>query len=102
EGVRTAADLAALPTDHVRAHYGVVLARTQMELRGIPCSDLELEEPERQQLFLAKSFETAPTPDTPDTVLFHRGFLCSPGLFLPLCNPGPRTAFPGFLRTGSH
>ncbi|HHA2711641.1 MULTISPECIES: Y-family DNA polymerase [Stenotrophomonas] len=56
EGVRTAADLAALPTDHVRAHYGVVLARTQMELRGIPCSDLELEEPERQQLVVSRTF----------------------------------------------
>lgn len=56
EGVRTAADLAALPTDHVRAHYGVVLARTQMELRGIPCSDLELEEPERKQLVVSRTF----------------------------------------------
>ncbi len=56
EGVRTAADLAALPTDHVRAHYGVVLARTQMELRGNPCSDLELEEPERQQLVVSRTF----------------------------------------------
>lgn len=56
EGVRTAADLAALPLDHVRARYGVVLARTQMELRGVPCGDLELEEPDRKQLVVSRTF----------------------------------------------
>lgn len=56
EGVRTAADLAALPTDHVRARYGVVLARTQTELRGIPCGDLELEEPDRKQIVVSRTF----------------------------------------------
>lgn len=56
EGVRTAADLAALPTDAVRARYGVVLARTQMELRGIPCADLELEEPDRKQIVVSRTF----------------------------------------------
>ena len=56
EGVQTAADLAALPADHVRARYGVVLARTQQELRGIPCGDLELEEPDRKQIVVSRSF----------------------------------------------
>lgn len=56
QGVRTAADLAALPTDDVRARYGVVLARTQTELRGIPCGDLELEEPDRKQLVVSRTF----------------------------------------------
>ncbi len=56
EGVQTAADLAALPTDHVRARYGVVLARTQTELRGIPCGDLELEEPDRKQIVVSRTF----------------------------------------------
>lgn len=56
EGVQTAADLAALPTDHVRSRYGVVLARTQTELRGIPCGDLELEEPDRKQIVVSRTF----------------------------------------------
>jgi DNA polymerase V len=56
EGVATAADLAALPADAVRARYGVVLARTQQELRGTPCGDLELEEPDRKQIVVSRTF----------------------------------------------
>lgn len=56
EGVHTAADLAALPANAVRARYGVVLARTQQELRGVPCGDLELEEPDRQQIVVSRTF----------------------------------------------
>ena len=56
EGVQTAAELAALPTDAVRARYGVTLARTQQELRGIPCGDLELEEPDREQIVVSRMF----------------------------------------------
>ena len=56
EGVQTAADLAALPAEAVRAHYGVGLARTHQELRGIPCGDLELEEPDREQIIVSRTF----------------------------------------------
>lgn len=56
EGVATAADLAMLPADAVRARYGVALARTQQELRGIPCGDLELEEPDRKQIVVSRMF----------------------------------------------
>lgn len=56
EGVHTAADLAALPAETVRARYGVTLARTQQELRGIPCGDLELDEPDRQQIVVSRTF----------------------------------------------
>jgi DNA polymerase V len=56
EGVATAADLAALPANAVRARYGVVLARTQQELRGTPCGDLELEEPDRKQIVVSRTF----------------------------------------------
>ena len=56
EGVRTAADLAALPSDAVRARYGVVLAKTQLELRGVACGDLELEEPDREQIVVSRTF----------------------------------------------
>jgi len=56
EGVQTAADLARLPAHAVRARYGVVLARTQLELRGVPCGDLELEEPDRKQIVVSRTF----------------------------------------------
>lgn len=56
EGVETAADLVALPADAVRARYGVVLARTQQELRGIACSDLELDVPDRKQIVVSRTF----------------------------------------------
>ena len=56
EGVQTAADLAALPAEAVRARYGVVLARTHQELGGIPCGDLELEEPDREQIIVSRTF----------------------------------------------
>lgn len=56
EGIHTAADLAAAPVDGIRARYGVVLARTQTELRGVPCGDLELEEPDRKQLVVSRTF----------------------------------------------
>lgn len=56
EGATTAADLASLPEHHVRARYGVALARTQTELRGIPCTDLELHEPERKQIVVSRTF----------------------------------------------
>jgi DNA polymerase V len=56
EGIHTAADLAAAPADGIRVRYGVVLARTQTELRGIPCGDLELEQPDRKQIVVSRTF----------------------------------------------
>ena len=56
EGVQTAADLARLPANAVRARYGVVLARTQLELRGVPCGDLVLHEPDREQIVVSRMF----------------------------------------------
>ena len=38
------------------ARYSVVLARTQQELRGVPCGDLELEEPDREQIVVSRTF----------------------------------------------
>lgn len=56
EGVKTAADLAALPVETIRSRYSVVLARTHQELRGIPCGDLELEERDREQIVVSRTF----------------------------------------------
>lgn len=33
-----------------------MLARTQQELRGIQCGDLELEEPDREQIVVSRTF----------------------------------------------
>src|SRR5690606_27119455 len=50
EGIFTAGDLAQADPDTLRARYGVVLARTQRELQGIACAQLEETEPDRPQV----------------------------------------------------
>lgn len=56
EGILTAADLVAADSDTLRSRYGVVLSRTQRELQGIPCSDLQEVEPDRKQIVCSRSF----------------------------------------------
>lgn len=56
EGILTAADLMRADAETLRARYGVVLARTQQELLGVPCSALEEVEPDRQQIVVSRSF----------------------------------------------
>src|SRR3990167_246521 len=56
EGILTAGDLVAADPETLRARYGVVLARTQRELQGIPCSELVEVEPDRKQIVCSRSF----------------------------------------------
>lgn len=56
DGMLTAADLIAADSETLRSRYGVVLARTQRELQGIACADLEEHEPDRQQIIVSRSF----------------------------------------------
>lgn len=56
EGILTAADLCRSDPETLRARYGVVLARTQRELQGIACADLEESEPDRKQIVVSRSF----------------------------------------------
>ena len=56
EGILTAADLCRADPETLRARYGVVLARTQRELQGIACADLEESEPDRKQIVVSRSF----------------------------------------------
>jgi len=56
EGILTAADLARADPETLRARYGVVLARTQRELQGIACANLEESEPDRKQIVVSRSF----------------------------------------------
>ncbi len=56
DGILTAGDLARADVDTLRARYGVTLARTQRELQGVVCSELEEREPDRQQIVVSRSF----------------------------------------------
>lgn len=57
--IHTAADLALADPSMIQRRFSVVLAKTQQELRGIPCLELEqLPEP-RQQLVVSRSFGEA-------------------------------------------
>lgn len=56
EGILTAADLSRADPETLRARYGVVLARTQRELQGIACANLEESEPDRKQIVVSRSF----------------------------------------------
>lgn len=55
-GVQSAGDLARTDSRWLRQHYGVVLARTQQELRGVPCLSLEEVSPPSQQIQCSRSF----------------------------------------------
>jgi len=55
-GIHTAAHLRDSPTDDLLAAFGVVLTRTQRELQGHPCIELEEVEPDRQQIIVSRSF----------------------------------------------
>jgi len=56
EGIMTAVDLMDADTETLRARYGVVLARTQAELLGHPCSDIVEVEADRKQIVCSRSF----------------------------------------------
>lgn len=56
EGILTAGDLVRADPETLRARYGVTLARTQRELQGEVCADLQEEEPERQQIIVSRTF----------------------------------------------
>ncbi|APP87210.1 MULTISPECIES: Y-family DNA polymerase [Xanthomonas] len=57
-GVYTAADLRDAAADDLLAEFGVVMARTQRELQGHACLELEEVEPDRQQIMVSRSFGT--------------------------------------------
>lgn len=56
EGVFTVADLIALPPKQIRQRYGVVVERVVQELRGIPCAELTIDTPAKQQIVSSRSF----------------------------------------------
>lgn len=56
DGMLTAADMITADPETLRSRYGVVLARTQRELQGVACADLDEDEPDRQQIVVSRSF----------------------------------------------
>lgn len=55
-GIHTAAQLRDARTDDILAAFGVTLTRTQRELQGLTCMELEEVEPDRQQIVVSRSF----------------------------------------------
>lgn len=58
KGVKTAADFAALSKAYVRREFTVTGERTWRELKGEPCIDLEMVEPDRKQICTSRAFPT--------------------------------------------
>ncbi|MCX7103571.1 MAG: Y-family DNA polymerase [Methylobacter sp.] len=55
-GIHSAWDLAIQPTQRIQEQFNVVIARTVMELNGIPCLELEEIAPDKQQIICSRSF----------------------------------------------
>lgn len=55
-GIHTVWDLAIQPTQRIREEFNVVIARSVMELNGIPCLELEEIAPDKQQIVCSRSF----------------------------------------------
>lgn len=55
-GIHTALDLRDAPPDLIGEQFGVVLLRTQRELRGRPCAGLQVADPDRQAIAVSRTF----------------------------------------------
>ena len=55
-GIYTVLDLAIQPSKRIQAQFNVVVARTVLELNGIPCLELEEIAPDKQQIVCSRSF----------------------------------------------
>ena len=69
-GIHTVWDLATQPSKRIQAQFNVVVARTVMELNGIPCLELEEIAPDKQQIVCSRSFSRRLTR-IPGTVPSH-------------------------------
>lgn len=54
--IRSAWDLSRAEPNRLREHFNVVVARTALELRGMPCLPLEEVPPAKQQIIASRSF----------------------------------------------
>ena len=58
-GIETVADLRSAHTPSLRAEFGVVMEKTQRELQGLACIELEEITPPKQQIICSRSFGQA-------------------------------------------
>lgn len=56
QGIMSAQDIIDADPETLRARYGVTMARTQSELAGIACADIQEQEPDRKQIVCSRSF----------------------------------------------
>jgi DNA polymerase V len=56
KGVKTAFDFIQIKPEWVQAKMSVVGVRTQQELKGVPCNELEVESEPKQEICVARSF----------------------------------------------
>ena len=55
-GIHTVQDLRLAHVPSLRAEFGVVMEKTQRELNGLACIDLQEVEPDKQQIIASRSF----------------------------------------------
>jgi len=55
-GINTVQDLRAAHAPTLRAEFGVVMEKTQRELQGVACIELEDHVPDKQQMICSRSF----------------------------------------------
>lgn len=55
-GIHTAWDLAVQPSQRIQSQFNIVVARTVLELKGIPCLELEEMSANKQQIVCSRSF----------------------------------------------
>jgi DNA polymerase V len=55
-GIQTVQDLRLAHTPTLRAEFGVVIEKTQRELQGVPCINLQEVVPDKQQIISSRSF----------------------------------------------
>jgi DNA polymerase V len=58
-GIHTVWDLATQPSKRIQTQFNVLVARTVLELNGIPCLELEEIAPDKQQIVCSRSFKDA-------------------------------------------
>lgn len=56
KGITTAWHLACADNDAIGEEFNVVMQRTALELRGVPCNDLELQSPPKKQIISSRAF----------------------------------------------
>jgi DNA polymerase V len=55
-GIHSVWDLATQPSKRIQAQFNVMVARTVLELNGVPCLELEEIAPDKQQIVCSRSF----------------------------------------------